>query len=192
MGRKKVEMKRIENKSSRQVTFSKRRSGLIKKAREISVLCDVQVALVVFSAPGRLYEFCAGDSFTKILKRYWSRTAANDAESSSDGLAGVSPTALLQIIQRYVVEDPADDVQLTVNDLVQLEKQIDLTLTQIRVRKKQLMSEPIKTLQEKESKLEQENELLKQRISAAASDNNTGFEGSEQDLVQPATLQLLQ
>ncbi|CAI0627349.1 unnamed protein product [Linum tenue] len=68
MGRKKVEMKRIENKSSRQVTFSKRRSGLIKKAREISVLCDLQIALVVFSAPGRLNEFCAGDRLYKDSK----------------------------------------------------------------------------------------------------------------------------
>ncbi|CAI0381275.1 unnamed protein product [Linum tenue] len=67
MGRKKVEMKRIENKSSRQVTFSKRRSGLIKKAREISVLCDLQVALLVFSPHGRLYDFSAGDRCSFLL-----------------------------------------------------------------------------------------------------------------------------
>ncbi|KAH8512915.1 hypothetical protein H0E87_006280, partial [Populus deltoides] len=57
MGRKKVELKRIENKSSRQVTFSKRRNGLFKKARELSVLCDVQAAILVFSSCGKLYEF---------------------------------------------------------------------------------------------------------------------------------------
>ncbi|KAJ0580463.1 putative transcription factor MADS-type1 family [Helianthus annuus] len=38
--RGKVTLKRIENKINRQVTFSKRRSGLLKKAHEISVLCD--------------------------------------------------------------------------------------------------------------------------------------------------------
>ncbi|KAL9267903.1 MADS-box transcription factor 29-like protein [Drosera capensis] len=59
MGRRKVEMKRIEDKSSRQVTFSKRRGGLMKKAKELSVLCDVQIAVVVFSSSGRLYEFCS-------------------------------------------------------------------------------------------------------------------------------------
>ncbi|KAL9257644.1 Agamous-like MADS-box protein AGL70-like protein [Drosera capensis] len=59
MGRRKVEMKRIEDKSSRQVTFSKRRGGLMKKARQLSVLCDAQVAVVVFSSGGRLYEFCS-------------------------------------------------------------------------------------------------------------------------------------
>jgi MADS-box transcription factor len=61
MGRKKVVLKRIEDKSSRQVTFSKRRNGLMKKARELSILCDVQVALIVFSSRGKLYEFCSGN-----------------------------------------------------------------------------------------------------------------------------------
>ncbi|KAJ9683048.1 hypothetical protein PVL29_018861 [Vitis rotundifolia] len=46
MGRGRVQLKRIENKISRQVTFSKRRSGLLKKAHEISVLCDAEVALI--------------------------------------------------------------------------------------------------------------------------------------------------
>ncbi|KAK4385049.1 MADS-box protein [Sesamum angolense] len=50
-------MKRIENASSRQVTFSKRRNGLLKKAYELSVLCDAEVALIIFSQKGRLYEF---------------------------------------------------------------------------------------------------------------------------------------
>ncbi|KAK6152591.1 hypothetical protein DH2020_012230 [Rehmannia glutinosa] len=57
MGRRKVELKQIENKISRQVTFSKRRSGLMKKANEISVLCDAEVALIVFSSKGKLYEY---------------------------------------------------------------------------------------------------------------------------------------
>ncbi|KAH6774134.1 AGAMOUS-like 14 [Perilla frutescens var. hirtella] len=50
-------MKRIENATSRQVTFSKRRSGLLKKAFELSVLCDAQLALIIFSPKGKLYEF---------------------------------------------------------------------------------------------------------------------------------------
>ncbi|RDY01948.1 MADS-box transcription factor 34, partial [Mucuna pruriens] len=52
MGRKKVEIKGIENKCTRQITFSKRRNGLMKKARELSILCDANVALVVFSSTG--------------------------------------------------------------------------------------------------------------------------------------------
>ncbi|RWW08798.1 hypothetical protein GW17_00027741 [Ensete ventricosum] len=57
MVRGKTEMKRIENKASRQVTFSKRRNGLLKKAFELSVLCDVEIGLIVFSPRGKLYEF---------------------------------------------------------------------------------------------------------------------------------------
>ncbi|CAI9765205.1 unnamed protein product [Fraxinus pennsylvanica] len=57
MGRGKVELKRIENKINRQVTFSKRRNGLLKKAYELSVLCDAEVALIIFSSRGKLYEF---------------------------------------------------------------------------------------------------------------------------------------
>ncbi|XP_042000361.1 agamous-like MADS-box protein MADS3 isoform X2 [Salvia splendens] len=57
MGRGRVELKRIENKINRQVTFSKRRNGLLKKAYELSVLCDAEVALIIFSSRGKLYEF---------------------------------------------------------------------------------------------------------------------------------------
>lgn len=57
MGRGKIEIKRIENLNSRQVTFSKRRNGLLKKAKELSVLCDAEVAVIVFSSTGKLYEF---------------------------------------------------------------------------------------------------------------------------------------
>ncbi|KAG1354670.1 putative Agamous-like MADS-box protein AGL14 [Cocos nucifera] len=57
MVRGKTEIKRIENATSRQVTFSKRRNGLLKKAFELSVLCDAEVAVIVFSPRGKLYEF---------------------------------------------------------------------------------------------------------------------------------------
>ncbi|KAK3011653.1 hypothetical protein RJ639_011327 [Escallonia herrerae] len=63
MGRGRVELKRIENKINRQVTFSKRRNGLLKKAYELSVLCDAEVALIVFSNRGKLFEFCSSSNF---------------------------------------------------------------------------------------------------------------------------------
>ncbi|KAF9687176.1 hypothetical protein SADUNF_Sadunf02G0066500 [Salix dunnii] len=59
MGRGKIEIKRIENSSNRQVTYSKRRSGIIKKAKEITVLCDAQVSLVIFASSGRMHEYCS-------------------------------------------------------------------------------------------------------------------------------------
>ncbi|RWR80013.1 sepallata-like protein MADS box transcription factor 3 [Cinnamomum micranthum f. kanehirae] len=70
MGRGRVELKRIENKINRQVTFAKRRNGLLKKAYELSVLCDAEVALIIFSNRGKLYEFCSSSSMLKTLERY--------------------------------------------------------------------------------------------------------------------------
>ncbi|KAL4638586.1 hypothetical protein ACB092_03G157300 [Castanea dentata] len=96
MGRKKVVLKRIEDKSSRQVTFSKRRSGLIKKARELSVLCDVEIALFVFSSRGKLYEFSSGNSLSKILDRYQSRFHVEMNESK--GLNDIETQLMLESI----------------------------------------------------------------------------------------------
>jgi MADS-box transcription factor len=59
MGRGKIEIKRIENSTNRHVTYSKRMNGIVKKAREISVLCDAKVSLVIFSSSGKMKEFCS-------------------------------------------------------------------------------------------------------------------------------------
>ena len=70
MGRGRVELKRIENKINRQVTFAKRRNGLLKKAYELSVLCDAEVALIIFSNRGKLYEFCSSSRYIfTIIKK---------------------------------------------------------------------------------------------------------------------------
>jgi hypothetical protein len=57
MGRVKLEIRKIENPTNRQVTYSKRRNGLIKKAYELSVLCEIDIALLMFSPSGRLNHF---------------------------------------------------------------------------------------------------------------------------------------
>ncbi|KAM0039007.1 putative transcription factor MADS-type1 family [Helianthus debilis subsp. tardiflorus] len=66
MVRGKVELKRIENTTSRQVTFTKRRNGLLKKAYELSVLCDAEVAMIIFSQKGKLYDFSSSKMMTMI------------------------------------------------------------------------------------------------------------------------------
>ncbi|KAI7725218.1 hypothetical protein M8C21_015176, partial [Ambrosia artemisiifolia] len=53
MGRVKLKIKRLENISNRQVTFSKRRNGILKKAKELSVLCDIDIILLLFSPTGK-------------------------------------------------------------------------------------------------------------------------------------------
>lgn len=62
MARQKIKIKKIDNATARQVTFSKRRRGIFKKAEELSVLCDVEVGLVIFSSTGKLYEFASSTS----------------------------------------------------------------------------------------------------------------------------------
>lgn len=57
LGRRKVEMVKMTNESNLQVTFSKRRSGLFKKASELCTLCDVEIALIVFSPSGKVFSF---------------------------------------------------------------------------------------------------------------------------------------
>uniref|UniRef100_A0A0D9WF69 MADS-box domain-containing protein n=1 Tax=Leersia perrieri TaxID=77586 RepID=A0A0D9WF69_9ORYZ len=56
-GKKKIEIKRIEKTAARDVCFSKRCRGLIKKAGELSLLCDANIACVVFSRGGKAFSF---------------------------------------------------------------------------------------------------------------------------------------
>ncbi|XVE74751.1 hypothetical protein DITRI_Ditri12bG0042900 [Diplodiscus trichospermus] len=164
MGRRKVEMKRIEDKSSRQVTFSKRRSGLIKKARELSVLCDVQIALVIFSSRGRLYEFSSAESLARLLERYRSHYEKESEASKDVNETLLSQTELLHIVQSQL-EEPTIE-QLSLKDLLKLEKQLNTALSETKARKTQLMMESIMTLKEKEKLLKAENELLEREIAA--------------------------
>lgn len=59
MVRRKIPIKKIDNVTARQVTFSKRKSGLFKKARELSLLCDAEIALIVFSPGGKLFDYAS-------------------------------------------------------------------------------------------------------------------------------------
>ncbi|XP_044474987.1 agamous-like MADS-box protein AGL104 [Mangifera indica] len=70
MGRVKLEIKRIENNTNRQVTFSKRRNGLIKKAYELSILCDIDIALIMFSPSGRLSHFSGKKRIEDVFSRF--------------------------------------------------------------------------------------------------------------------------
>ncbi|KAL5850688.1 hypothetical protein ACOSQ4_008701 [Xanthoceras sorbifolium] len=53
MGRKKLLIKRLKNLKARQLTYSKRKIGILKKAKELSVMCDVDLTLVMFSPAGK-------------------------------------------------------------------------------------------------------------------------------------------
>ena len=71
MTRKKIQIKKIDNTAARQVTFSKRRRGLFKKAYELSTLCDAEIALMVFSATGKLFEYSSSRFFSLSISFYF-------------------------------------------------------------------------------------------------------------------------
>ncbi|XP_062099071.1 agamous-like MADS-box protein AGL62 [Humulus lupulus] len=83
-GRQKIEIKKLQKKSRKQVTFSKRRSGIFNKAGELSLLCGSDIAVIVFSPNGKL--FCFGHpSVDNLIHRYLNgishtATSTNDSE----------------------------------------------------------------------------------------------------------------
>ena len=72
MGRQKIEMKKIEKKSSLEVTFSKRRTGLFKKAGELCVLCGAEATVIVFSPGQRAFVF-GHPSVNTVINRFLER-----------------------------------------------------------------------------------------------------------------------
>ncbi|XP_004309243.1 PREDICTED: MADS-box transcription factor 6-like [Fragaria vesca subsp. vesca] len=145
MGRGEVVMKRIENKINRQVTFSKRRLGLFRKAQELSVFCDAQVALIVSSRCGKLFDVFASSPSTndvnEILNRYHQccySSQDNVAESETqNSYQEVSRLKVryesLQSWQRNFLGEDLDKFRL--KELKHLEKQLDRTLSRAKQRK---------------------------------------------------------
>nr|XP_043625302.1 MADS-box transcription factor 23-like isoform X3 [Erigeron canadensis] len=131
MGRRKLEMKRIEDKSSRQVTFSKRRSGLFKKARHLSLLCEVDIAVIVFSAGGKLYEFSAGassssNSVEHIISRY--QKSYIEAEERTTISADKD---LTQLMMEYISTLQEEQRKL-IEGKEEMEKQVNLSVTYVQ------------------------------------------------------------
>ncbi|GFZ08007.1 K-box region and MADS-box transcription factor family protein [Actinidia rufa] len=141
MGRGKVELKRIENPSSRQVTFSKRRNGLLKKAFELSVLCDAEVALLVFSPSGKAFQFSSHD-MDRTIARY--KNEVGLSQSNSQGLRtmevwraemeGLKRTIeTLEAKQKHFAGE--DLTMLGMKELKQLERQLRTGVERVRSRK---------------------------------------------------------
>ncbi|KAL3714105.1 hypothetical protein ACJRO7_006105 [Eucalyptus globulus] len=166
MARGKIQMRRIENATSRQVTFSKRRNGLLKKAFELSVLCDAEVAVIIFSQKGRLYEFSSNSEYT--IDRY--RRSTNGADTYQANME--------QYIMHLKQEttDTERKIQLlevslrklsgqclgscSIDEIQEIGDQLERSLSSIRERKAQLFNDQIQQLQAKERSLKEENEKL--------------------------------
>ncbi|KAJ0267299.1 hypothetical protein HA466_0011500 [Hirschfeldia incana] len=171
MGRRKMEIKRIENKSSRQVTFCKRRNGLMEKARQLSVLCGSSVAVLIVSSTGKVYSSSSGDSMAKILKHYEVRHADElktlDLKEKTQNYLSLKES--LETVQCKLEEQNVDNI--SVESLTSLEEQFKTALSLTRARKKELMMELVKTLQEKEKLLRDENTVLASQLAKMGKEN---------------------
>ncbi|XP_009773224.1 MADS-box protein 04g005320-like [Nicotiana sylvestris] len=189
MGRGKVELKRIENKINRQVTFAKRRNGLLKKAYELSVLCDAEVALIIFSTRGKLYEFCSSSSMSKTVEKYhkYNYAAVEGSQPSTDSqntyqeyLKLKTRVEVLQQSQRHILGE--DLGQLNTKDLEQLERQVDSSLRQIRSTRTQHMIDELTELQQKEESLTEMNKSLRMKLEELGVALQTSWQYGEQSL----------
>nr|AZZ09246.1 FLOWERING LOCUS C 2 [Primula vulgaris] len=180
--RGKIEVKKIEDRNSRHVTFSKRRSGLIKKAKELSVLCDVEVAVFVFSGKGKLYQFSTAHSLKKIFERCQMKIDADVARGSAqypekipERQMNVGPgTNLLQAAQRYLEEQKVE--QLDVTEITRLEHRLDAISEKLRTKKSQLMMEAVSAVHEKEKQPSGGYESIEQEIQIPAMVNEVQYQ----------------
>ncbi|XP_035646949.1 myocyte-specific enhancer factor 2A-like isoform X1 [Oncorhynchus keta] len=83
MGRKKIQITRIMDERNRQVTFTKRKFGLMKKAYELSVLCDCEIALIIFNSSNKLFQYASTD-MDKVLLKYTEYNEPHESRTNSD------------------------------------------------------------------------------------------------------------
>ncbi|KAK4802405.1 hypothetical protein SAY86_000608 [Trapa natans] len=170
MAREKIKIRKIDNVTARQVTFSKRRRGLFKKAGELSVLCDAEIAVIIFSATGKLFEF-SNSSVFDTLERYKIHHY-NIEHSDAPGLKLQLENSNHIILSKEVVEKThqlrqmrGEDLQgLNLEELKQLEKLLETSLSRVLQTKEEKIMTQIAELKKKGSELIEENKVLKQQV----------------------------
>ncbi|KAB1206713.1 MADS-box transcription factor 27 [Morella rubra] len=171
MGRGKIVIRRIDNSTSRQVTFSKRRNGLLKKAKELSILCDAEVGVIIFSSTSKLYNY-ASTRFDSALSRnlYLSfpRKVLTTHLFSTCKLWQKEATALrqqlqyLQECQRQLMGEELSS--MSVNDLENLEHQLEMNLKGVRMKKENLLHRENLEFYQKIELIRKENSELKEKV----------------------------
>ncbi|KAK9929822.1 hypothetical protein M0R45_026901 [Rubus argutus] len=189
MGRGKIEIKRIENTTNRQVTFCKRRNGLLKKAYELSILCEAEVALIVFSSRGRLYEY-SNNNIRNTIERY-KKTCSDSSGATTiteinaqyyqqESAKLRHQIQMLQNSNRHLMGDSLSS--LTVKELKQLENRLERGLTRIRSKKHEMLLAEIEYLQKREVELENENVLVRAKIAELERLQHADMVSGDQDL----------
>ncbi|CAH1420300.1 unnamed protein product [Lactuca virosa] len=170
MGRGKVELKRIENPTNRQVTFSKRRDGLLKKAIELSILCDAEVALLVFSPSGKAYHFSSHD-MDMTIRRYRNEKGLHKMNNHGVRTIEVWKNEMdemkktIEILETKHKHLAGEDLSsLGIKELKQLERQLRIGVDRVRSKKWRLLSEHISLLKRNHKTLQEEHTILQKRI----------------------------
>ncbi|PWZ16535.1 MADS-box transcription factor 26 [Zea mays] len=157
MARGKVQLRRIENPVHRQVTFCKRRAGLLKKARELSVLCDAHVGIIVFSAHGKLYDLATTGTMEELIERYRTASSREAADGCGDNnrMDPKQETMVLQqeinLLQkglRYIYGNRTNE-HMSVEELNALERYLEIWMYNIRSAKEGMLQAANEVLQEK-------------------------------------------
>ncbi|KAK9934726.1 hypothetical protein M0R45_021860 [Rubus argutus] len=171
---KKITIKKIDNLPARQVTYSKRRRGLLKKAGELSVLCDCEFAVIIFSATGKLCE--SSSSRTKdVIARYESHTAnveRLDQPSLEHQHNHIRLRKELADQSRKIRQMNGEDLEgLNIDGLQKLEEEIEGGLSRVlRTKEEKIMIE-ILALGEKGAELREANYRLRQEIGMLSNGN---------------------
>ncbi|KAK7854783.1 agamous-like mads-box protein agl15 [Quercus suber] len=149
MGRGKIEIKRIENANSRQVTFSKRRAGLLKKAQELAILCDAEVAVIIFSNTGKLFEFSSA-GMRRTLSRY-NKCLDSMETSAVEYKAEKQESKELDVLKDEVARLQMKQLRLLGKDLTgvglkelqHIEQQLSEGLLAVKEKKEQLLMDQL-------------------------------------------------
>ncbi|XP_073288518.1 agamous-like MADS-box protein AGL15 isoform X2 [Primulina huaijiensis] len=168
MGRGKIEIKKIENANSRQVTFSKRRAGLLKKAHELAVLCDADVAVIVFSSTGRLFEFSSSE-MKSILSRYnkcldSTQVAALEYNLEEQKEVDVLKEEILKLKSKQLQLLGKDLTGASLQELRELEEQLNEGLLCVKERKEQILMQQLAQSKIQERNAVLENETLRRQV----------------------------
>ncbi|GMH00250.1 hypothetical protein Nepgr_002089 [Nepenthes gracilis] len=189
MAREKIKIKKIDNITARQVTFSKRRRGLFKKAEELSILCDAEVALIIFSSTGKLFEY-SSSNMKNIISRYHiqSNNHGRREEPSLELQLEYSSHARLseEVADRSLElrHMKGEDIEgLDMEELCKIEKMLETGLTRvIETKGKKIMNE-IAALQKKGIELMEENQKLKQKMVMIAQGKRPYLAGESDNIV---------